>query len=146
MKEILELQYLSYQSQALIYGNHIQPLKQTLQELEEGFTTQFILKAVSDEVIIGSVRAYVVNLTCKIGKLMVHPSYQNKGIGTKLMNVIERLFSESQKFEIFTGEKSERNVNLYNKLGYRRFKLEELSAGLKIVYMEKINFSGNNFN
>ena len=39
--------------------------------------------------IIGSVRAYQENGTVYIGKLMVYPKMQKKGIGTKLLLEIE---------------------------------------------------------
>lgn len=59
LREILELQYLSYRSEAEIYNDYnIQPLRQTLQELEEEFEKQFILKAEVDQRIVGSVRAF----------------------------------------------------------------------------------------
>jgi hypothetical protein len=79
--------------------------------------------------------------TCMIGRLIVHPDYQNRGIGTRLMNEIERCFDEAKRFELFTGHKSERNIALYRKLGYRIFRSEKISGNLTLVYMEKFNKS-----
>jgi ribosomal protein S18 acetylase RimI-like enzyme len=138
LKEILDLQYLSYQSEAVIYNNYyIQPLTQTIEELEKEFETQLILKALLDETIVGSVRAYEEEKSCKIGKLIVHPSFQGQGIGTKIMEEIELLFDKSERFELFTGHKSTRNLSLYNKLGYKTYKTKVIDKDLDIIFMEK---------
>ena len=75
LPQILDLQYLAYQSEAEYLNNYnIPPLKQTLDELEEEFENKIILKAISDEnKIIGSVRGNLQDNTVYIGKLMVHP-------------------------------------------------------------------------
>jgi len=138
--EILELQYLSYRSEAEIYNdNNIQPLKQTLMDLENEFEQQLMLKAIIDQRIIGSVRAFEKDQVCQIGKLIVHPEYQNKGIGTKLLSEIEKIFNKCRKYELFTGEKSRRNIYLYNKLGYTVFNTTEINENLKIIFLEKHN-------
>ncbi len=91
LKEILELQYLAYQSEAKLFGDmDIPPLKQTLEEVYAEFEKGTILKEMDENgVIIGSVRAYQDGETVYIGKLMVHPEMQKKGIGTKLLSEIE---------------------------------------------------------
>ena len=40
-------------------------------------------------------------------------------------------------FEIFTGHRSERNLHLYGKQGYKRFKSEPSGPHVEWVYMEK---------
>ena len=77
LQNILELQYLSYQSEAALFGSKdIPPLKQTLDEVIDEFNNGIILKMVIDDEIIGSVRAKKQNGTVYIGKLMVHPDYR----------------------------------------------------------------------
>lgn len=58
LQEILDLQYLAYQSEAKLFNNRdIPPLKQTLQELVNEYQKGVILKVVDEEgKIIGSVR------------------------------------------------------------------------------------------
>ena len=87
--------------------------------------------------IIGSVRAYSKEGTCYIGRLIGHPDFQNRGVGTKLMNEIEGIFKTCQRFELFTGDKSERNLYLYQKLGYRIFKKAKITEQTTIVFLEK---------
>ena len=60
LQEILNLQYLAYQSEAALFGSRdIPPLKQTLDEVIEEYHKGIILKLVdTDNLIIGSIRAW----------------------------------------------------------------------------------------
>lgn len=137
-EEILSLQKLAYRTEAEIYNDfNIPPLVQTLESIEKDFENQFFLKAVTNGRIIGSVRAYQKEETCYIGRLIVHLDFQNQGIGTKLMNEIERIFNHCERFELFTGDRSERNLHLYQELGYKTFKTAMITDHTAIVYMEK---------
>lgn len=137
LQEILELQYLAYQSEAALFGNKdIPPLKETIEELTEEFNKGTILKLVEDGKIIGSVRAYAKNGTAYIGKLMVHPDHRCKGYGTLLLNEIEKCFPDC-RFELFTSTRSEDNIRLYQKLGYKIFDRKEITDELVFVYLEK---------
>ena len=137
-EEILSLQKLSYRSEAEIYNDFsIPPLLQPFGEIRKDFENQVFLKAILDGKIIGSVRAFVREGTCYIGRLIVHPDFQNLGIGTELMERIEETFKEAQRFELFTGHKSEKNLHLYQKLGYQIFKTVKANERLNIVFLEK---------
>jgi ribosomal protein S18 acetylase RimI-like enzyme len=136
--EILELQKLAYQSEAAIYDDFtIPPLTQTLGEITADFERQVFLKASADETIIGSVRAHQAEETCFIGRLIVHPNFQDRGIGTRLMGEIEKAFRQAKRYELFTGHKSERNLHLYQKLGYEPFRTRVLTQDLTLVFLEK---------
>ena len=138
LEEILKLQYLAYQSEARLFDNmDIPPLKQTIEEVYDEFQKGTILKAVDDGgSIIGSVRAYEDGGTVYIGKLMMHPSKQGQGIGTQLLLEMEKQFPD-QRYELFTSTRSEKNIALYQKLGYKIFDEEQVTEELRFVYMEK---------
>jgi ribosomal protein S18 acetylase RimI-like enzyme len=137
-KEILTLQKLAYRSEAELYSDHgISPMIQTLAEILGQFNRQEFLKAVIDSKIVGSVRAYSKQDTCYIGRLIVHPDFQNRGIGTTLMKEIEAMFRSCRRFELFTGMKSERNIRFYQKLGFQIFRSEPVSDKLTMVFLEK---------
>ena len=140
MVEILLLQKQAYISEAELYGDfNMLPLVETLDEIEQEFSTYLFLKAIINGVIIGSVRAYQEGDTCYIGRLVVHPKFQRQGIGTRLIREIESIFRTCRRYEIFTGHKSIRNINLYKKFGYKEFQVKEVSPNLQYIYMEKIN-------
>jgi ribosomal protein S18 acetylase RimI-like enzyme len=139
--EILALQKTAFQSEAAIWDDYtIPPLTQTMAELQEDFRRQVYLRAVAGGRIVGSVRGYAQGGTCFIGRLMVHPDYQNRGIGTRLMHAIEEQFRLVSRFEIFTGEKSLRNIHLYHRLGYSIFRTARLTDKVTLVYMDKQTF------
>ena len=137
--EILQLQYAAYQCEAEIYNNYsIQPLTQTLEQTVEEFGKSTVLKAVlKSGKIIGSVRAAEKDDgSVYIGKLMVLPDYQDKGIGKQLLQAIENEFC-GKRYWLMTGHKSEKNLTLYEKCGYTRFKTEEIEPCLTLVCLEK---------
>ena len=137
-QEILDLQKLAYQSEAAIYQDYtIPPLIQTLAEMEVEFHDQIFLKAVATGQIVGSVRARLEQETCCLGRLIVHPAFQNRGLGTALMAAIEGCFPQAKRCELFTGHLSARNLYLYQKLGYQRFREEKASDKLTLVFLEK---------
>ncbi len=137
-EEILKLQKLAYQSEAERYGNYgIPPLKQTIEDVRDQFKTHIFLKAMSNGRIVGTVRAHEENGTCYIGRLAVHPGNQNRGIGAALMKAIEACY-KPKRFELFVGSKSEKNIYLYQKLGYTTYKADKYECGnIEIYYMEK---------
>lgn len=138
LQTILELQYLAYQSEAKLFNDpDIPPLKQTLEEILSEYQNGIILKALDENnIIIGSVRAYCENGTAYIGKLIVHPERQGKGIGTKLLFEIEKEYP-NHRYELFTSTRSKRNIALYEHLGYKVFKEREITEELKFLYLQK---------
>ena len=87
--------------------------------------------------IVGSVRAYEQDGTCHVGRLIVLPAHQNQGLGTRLLREVEAAFPDAERYALFTGHKSARNLYLYDRLGYKEFKREPVSEALTIVFLEK---------
>jgi ribosomal protein S18 acetylase RimI-like enzyme len=139
LQTILELQYLAYQSEAALHNTpSIPPLLETFGELEQEYNDGVVLKAVAaNGVIIGSVRGYVKDGTVFVGKLMVHPEYRGRGIGSRLLAEIEKHCPQA-RYELFTSDKSVRNLSLYERLGYVRFAERQVSPDLRFVYLEKM--------
>jgi hypothetical protein len=54
-----------------------------------------------------------------------------------LLAGIEATFPAAKRFELATGHRSERNLHLYAKLGYREFRREKISPRLTMVFLEK---------
>lgn len=136
--EILQLQKEAYMSEAEIYNDYsIAPLLETTDEIIKEYSKQVFLKAIRDNELVGSVRAYGDKGTVFIGRLIVRPNYQNQGIGTMLMRSIEKYFEDAKRFELFTGQKSNRNLHLYQKLGYRGFTRQHVTDYLTMIYLEK---------
>jgi len=136
---ILALQKLAYLSEAQIHNDFsIQPLTQTLEDLKGEFKSRDVFKTVRGKGLVGSVRTIVSDGTCYVGKLIVHPAYRNQGIGSALMNHVESYNVAAQRFELFTGHLSVRNLSLYERLGYREFRREKANDKLTLVFLDKL--------
>ncbi len=135
---ILALQKLAYQSEAGLYNDwSLPPLTQSIKSLCEEFANSIILKAITGERIVGSVRAKVTDGVCVIGRLVVHPDFQGQGIGSMLLKAVESHCPGSSKYELFTGSKSEGNIRLYRRHGYAVVRTQVISPTLSLVFMEK---------
>jgi len=138
MEEILELQYLAYQSEAALFGSmDIPPLKETLEEVMAEYDEGLVLKMMFGNKIIGSVRAREQAGTVYIGKLMVHPEHQKHGYGKKLLLEVENYFP-GKRYELFTSTRSTANIRLYKSVGYKEFDQKAVNEELVFVYMEKV--------
>ncbi len=138
--EIIRLQRLAYESEAKLYQDWtIPPLTQTSAALQKEFPDLTILKAVNGGKIIGSVRAQLIDNVCHIGRLIVDPDFQGKGIGSKLLQHIENCFSKAVQFELFTGSKSESNIRFYLRNNYEINQTQALSETISLVYFVKLN-------
>jgi len=135
---ILALQKLAYQSEAERYNDwSIPPLVQTIESLLEEFDGSVVLKAMLDDRLVGSVRARLNGDTCEIGRLVVHPDLQGKGIGSELLRSIEGGFDNIARYELFTGSKSEANIRLYQRHGYKITHTKPMSEKVSFTFMEK---------
>jgi len=137
---ILSLQKLAYHSEAQLLNDFtIPPMTQTLEGIIADFNDGIMLKASipsNPDEIIGSVRGKVSQNTLFVGKLIVHPSFQNQGIGTALLSSIEQRYP-GMRYELFTSEKSIKSLHIYHKNGYREFKREPLNQEFSLVFLQK---------
>lgn len=142
--KILELQKKAFLTEAAIINDYtISPLFQTEEEVESEFAEKTVFKAENENgEIVGSARIYEKENRIHITKLIIHPDYQNSGFGSKFLRSVEEHFP-NKSFEIFTSERSPRNLHFYQKNGYKEFKREKASEGCQtkgewnFVFMEK---------
>lgn len=137
-EEILDLQKFAYVSEAEIIDDFtIPPLHQTIDEIRSEFDHRIFLKVEREGRIIGFVRCYLEEGTCYIGRLIVHPDHQNRGIGTKLLQAAENQYPDAQRYELFTSHKSEKNLHIYRKSGYKFFACKVMLDKLTLLFLEK---------
>jgi RimJ/RimL family protein N-acetyltransferase len=135
---ILGLQKRAYESEARLYNDwRIPPLTQSLDSLKSDILAGGVLKYSRGGAIIGSVRASLRDGKCEIGRLIVEPAFQGQGIGSALLAAIEAKFPQADRFELFTGSRSEGNIHLYQRHGYAITAIQALSPAVTLVFMAK---------
>lgn len=138
LPEILQLQRNAFREEAEQVGDmSIKPMSQTLDGLQEEFEGSVVLKYVLDGEIVGSIRARMEGSVCLIGRLVVRPDHWRQGIGRQLVEEVERLFADAERFELYTRIDHERTRPFYRSLGYEPFRTERHSDTLTFVHLFK---------
>jgi tRNA (guanine37-N1)-methyltransferase len=105
-------------------GVPIPALEETFADLQRWLATDTVLVVRASGRLVGAVRARLHlgpdGDTWDIGRLMVAPDLQGRGLGRQLLERIEERAPDSAAgFELFTGSGSLRNQRMYKKAGYR---------------------------
>ena len=139
LPEILAVQKAAFEAEAQLVNDwNISPLTQTLDELADDWSQGIMLKAVNEDgTIVGTVRGHMAPDGFYIGRLAVQPQWQGRGYGSALLEaMIGR--AESNRLVLFTSTKSERNLRLYERFGFRPFKKSTTATGVPLVWLEKV--------
>jgi GNAT superfamily N-acetyltransferase len=141
LTEILNLQKESYKTEAELHNEfNIPPLTQSQESVNEEFDTGWLfLKIIINDAIVASGRGITKRDTTHIAKLSVKKEFQNQKLGQKILKELESRLSDCKRYELYTGYKSERNLYIYNKLGYKEFNRQFINDNLTLVYLEKEN-------
>jgi ribosomal protein S18 acetylase RimI-like enzyme len=135
--ELLTLQRAAYVSEAQLYDDpRLPPLTQTMQDLCAELSVVMGLAAVDGARIVGAVRARQHGPVLHIERLTVAPDRQGQGIGSVLLAAIEASCGATSA-ELFTGHLSAANLRLYERMGYREKRREQLRPGITLVYLGK---------
>lgn len=139
--EILTLQRAAYVSEAQLYGDpFLAPLVEPPEQVRALFDdpSAVVLKAVEGARVVGAVRARIQGETCLVGRLVVAPDRQGRGLGSALMKAVEaEVAGRASALLLFTGHLSEGNLRLYRRLGYAEFRRERVSDHLVLVHLRK---------
>ncbi|HSJ46508.1 MAG TPA: GNAT family N-acetyltransferase [Euzebyales bacterium] len=98
--------------------------------------------SVAADPMVGTVRARLVGDTAHVARLAVRPAPQGHGIGRRLLVAIERAVAPVDRYELFTGHRSERNLRLYARAGYRRMRTVRESDRVSLIFLEKVVANG----
>lgn len=95
-------------------------LHEDFEELRHWLATDTVLVAHAAGRLVGAVRAALREDAWDIGRLMVAPDLQGRGLGRILLERIEAEAPEpATAFMMFTGAASRRNLRMYKRAGYR---------------------------
>ncbi|MBT8224139.1 MAG: GNAT family N-acetyltransferase [Dactylosporangium sp.] len=139
--ELLTLQRAAYVTEAQRYHDpNLPPLLQTLDELvaELRLPAVTALGARHGHRLVGAVRLRADGPVVHLGRLVVAPDRQGLGIGSVLLAECERAIApETTEIQLFTGGRSDANIRLYERLGYRRQR-DEPAGMYTIVHLTKV--------
>lgn len=120
--ELLTLQRAAYVPQAILHDDlTLPPLTQTFEQLlaELRDPAVIALGIRTGPRLAGSVRLRIRGSTAELGRLMVAPDLQGRGLGTRLLTAAaEQVPVGVARIELFTGERSLDNIRLYERNGY----------------------------
>jgi GNAT superfamily N-acetyltransferase len=135
--EVLVLQRCCWVSEAIANETlDIPPLHEDLDAVREWTPTAWLLR--DGPRLVGAVRGVQEDAAWHIGRLMVAPDQQGRGLGRRLLAHAERVApTEVDRFALFTGRRSTRNLALYERAGYRRTASDDV-----LVHLEKTRPGG----
>ena len=120
--EILTLQRACWTQEAVANDTlDIPALTETADDVREWMTGWTVFVAVSGGRVVGGARGRLTRSGAwDIGRLMVAPDLQGRGLGRRLLEAIEKAAPEEARvFRLFTGARSWDNQRMYKKAGYR---------------------------
>jgi GNAT superfamily N-acetyltransferase len=137
--EILTVQRAAYVTEAQSHGDpFLPPLVESLDQIRKMIAQSLVLKASAGPRLVGSVRGRFNERTCLVGRLVVAPDQQGRGIGAALMRALEaEAAGRADSCVLFTGHLSEGNLRLYRRLGYAETHRERVADHLTLVHMRK---------
>lgn len=126
--EMLTVLRAAFVTEAQLHDDvHMAPLTETLDEVREVIASGTVLVAVQGTRLVGTARAALHGAVWHIGRVVVAPDLQGRGIGSALIHAIEAAAPDGvERFEIATGPKSTRNVTLYERHQYRTVPSEDI--------------------
>ena len=137
--ELLTLQRAAFVTEAQLYGDPMLPaLVETLPELLAAVQRGPALTARDDGRLVGSVRARVTDGVLHVGRLVVAPDQQGRGIGRSLLAEVERgAGPHVATAALFTGHRSVGNLRLHARAGYVEQRRERVDDDLTFVHLAK---------
>lgn len=138
--ELLTLQRASYLSEARAYRTFdLPPLLEELDQVEAALADPVCFGWGVREAgrLVGSVRVVLRGDVAEIGRFVVAPDQQGRGLGSALLSAAEDAApAEVTVFRLFTGSLSVGPLKLYPRLGYRETHRSP-EADYQLVHFEK---------
>ncbi|KPH21133.1 tRNA (guanine-N1)-methyltransferase [Rhodococcus sp. ADH] len=140
--EILVLQRCCWVSVALSNESlDIPALHENLDTVRDWIESSSVTCARSDGRLVGAVRGSLLGSAWQIARLMVSPDWEGRGLGRRLLeSAEENAPAEASRFELSTGSRSLRNIQIYTRAGYSLLADDEETTFERIegvVYLAK---------
>jgi tRNA (guanine37-N1)-methyltransferase len=120
--ELFTLQRACWVQEALANDDlaHIPALHESLADVQAWMTAWSTWVVRSEGRLVGAVRGRLEGAAWDIGRIMVAPDLQGRGLGRALLAHIEAVaVPEASSYVLFTGARSADNIRMYRRAGYR---------------------------
>lgn len=147
--EVLTLQRAAYVTEAQAHQDlDLASLHQSPSELETELADPEVIGVGWRDTgrLVAAVRARIATAAptvARIGRLTVAPDRQRQGLASRLLTILEdRLPASVTDLALFTGERNEGALRLYDRLGYHESGREQTSAGYALVHLHRLRRCG----
>lgn len=137
---LLAIQKQAFQADLLTYEDITSsPVNETLERLHfkiqqfEHFTIW-----VDKEIIGGIDIRKLANSNYRLNRIFIADAFQNKGLGSQIMQLIEDKFPDARSWTLDTPHLNTRNHHFYEKLGYVKVGEHQISDKLTLFDYEKV--------
>jgi GNAT superfamily N-acetyltransferase len=132
------LQQLAFEEEGRRSGTRdIPPLTEDVTSIARHIEDEVALVAVRNHELIGSVRGVSSEHGYVIRALIVHPSFQGKGLGSELLKALEATLPTPTRVDLTTNTLMEGNVPFYEKHGYKVQGRTTPFPGIVLAHMSK---------
>jgi GNAT superfamily N-acetyltransferase len=137
--EALTVQRAAFLAEARVYGTvEIPPLTESFEQLRREIETTVTIGAFAGHRLVGSARLTIDGAIGWISRVAVAPDQQGGGIGSALLEHVEAAAPAAVRvFQLCAGGRSDANVSMYERRGYREFERRADSAGVELICMRK---------
>ncbi|HZQ59343.1 MAG TPA: GNAT family N-acetyltransferase [Acidimicrobiales bacterium] len=137
--QALTVQRAAFVDEARVYRTvEIPPLVESLDQLRHEIATTITMGAFVGERLVGSARLTLEGSVGWISRVAVAPDQQGAGIGSALLAAVEGAAPpEVTVFQLCAGGRSDANVAMYARRGYREFERRTDAAGVELICMRK---------
>ncbi len=137
--ELLTVQRAAFLDEARLYGTvDIPPLTETLADIRREVAATLTFGAFAGHRLVGSARLTLDGPVGWVSRVAVAPDQQGRGIGGALLAHLEAAAPAGvTAFQLCAGGRSDANVAMYERRGYREFERRRDAAGVELICMRK---------
>jgi ribosomal protein S18 acetylase RimI-like enzyme len=135
-QRLLDIQQAAYAVEAALIGSSdIPPLKETLTKLQN--SAEIFYGCFVEDQLVGAISYQLDGDTLDIYRMMVHPDHFRRGIANALIEFVQKLHPEIERYIVATGAQNEPAKQLYRRHGFTEIAEKEVQPGLVITFFEK---------
>ncbi|MEH7074247.1 GNAT family N-acetyltransferase [Neobacillus drentensis] len=140
VEELLAIQKEAFAEDYALYEDHAStPVNETAEKLIENIERFFHYTIWWGNEVIGAVDLRPLDENrLRLSKLFLRTDFQNKGLGSKSIKLIESEFPLIKDWSLYTPYLNKRNHHFYEKLGYKKIGEVQITEKLQLFKYEKI--------